>query len=226
MNDPTLPEVVLCLAASLDGKIAAKPGAAPDFTSRDDLQKLFRLRAESDALLVGANTVRQEELPALVRDEALKRQRIDAGMPPHPLAVVVSGSLNLPWESRYFSKRRQPIYIMTAAPTPDQRRQIEALELGLLETGERLSFREGLRQLKALGIGKVLAEGGGRLTHSLLAEGLVDRLYLTLAPVIFGGFDTPPLCNGPLLNPSPGFELVDCQKIGSELHLEYRARRN
>ena len=74
------------------------------------------------------------------------------------------------------------------------------------------------------GYREVLAEGGGILNHSLLREDLVDRLFLTLAPAIFGGQDTPSLCHGPRLRPMSRFELVSCRSRESELHLEYQRK--
>lgn len=219
-----LARVSLCLATSLDGKIAEAPGRPPRFSSQRDLEKLFRLRAAADGLLIGANTVRQEELPALVRNGDLRRQRVAAGKPPHPASIIVSASLDLPWDSPYFTRKQQQIYIMTAAPAEAARAKMAALDLHCLDTGSVLSLRNGLQQLRRKGIETVLAEGGGRLTHGLLREGVVDRLYLTIAPFIFAGEDTPVLCKGPRLTPPARFELCHGEQVGDEWHLEYHIR--
>ncbi len=221
-----IPRVSLCLAMSLDGRISDKPGAPPNFTSRHDRNKLFRLRAEADALLIGANTVRQEQLPALVREQGLREARIAAGKPAHPAAVIVSASLELPWDSAYFREKQQEIFILTASPPDPARQKMEALGLHCLDSGERLSLRRGLQQLRRHGIETLLAEGGGRLTHGLLDENLVDRFYLTIAPVIFAGEDTPLLCHGPRLTPPTRFEMVGVERMDDEWHMEYRVRKS
>ena len=219
-----LPRLTLCLATSLDGKISRSPGAAPDFTSRYDRQKLFRLRAAADVLLVGANTVRQEELAPLIRDEALIRQRREAGKPDHPAVVIVSGSLELPWRGPYFSQRRQELFVMSAAVPERRRSELEAMAIGVIDTGPSVCFRKGLAELKKHGHAEVLAEGGGGLNHSLLKQDLVDRLFLTVAPVIIGGLDTPSLCNGPRLETMTRFRLIRSESHEDELHLEYQKK--
>ena len=219
------PLVTLCLATSLDGKISAKAGTAPNFTSRADLEKLFGLRAEADALLIGANTVRQEQLPPLVRQEQRVAERLRLGKPEHPAAVIVSGSLDLPWESAYFREKKQRIFILTASPKPEQSAIMKRLGLECLDTGGEINLGLGLEMLGQRGYRKILAEGGGKLTHSLLAAGVVDRLFLTLAPLFIAGRQTPNLCHGELLDPLPRFDLVACHRVESELHLEYGARK-
>ncbi len=216
-----LPEVGLCLASSLDGRISATAKGAPDFTSPLDRRKLFALRAEADILLVGAGTVRGELLPPLVRDPRLQARRRAAGKPDHPAVAIASRSLDLPWRSDYFAKREQEMWLLSPPLDPVQRAQADALDLRWADTGSEGLLRPGLAALKQAGFSRVLAEGGGGLTRALLAEGLADRLYLTLAPLAIGGRDTPLLCDGPRLTPPAWFELVSNERVGDELHLEY-----
>ena len=216
---PPRPRLDLCLATSLDGKIAEKEGAAPNFTSRFDREKLFRLRAESDALLVGANTVRQEELAPLIRTPELAAARAAQGKPPHPAVAILTRSLNLPWESRYFSARQQDMFILTERVDEATRARLEALDLAWFASGSEDALRFGLARMYEAGIRRVLAEGGGTMVHALLSRGLVDRFYLTLAPVVLGGIDAPSLCRGPRLVPRAEWVLEDCQNVDGELHL-------
>lgn len=217
----SFPEVNLCLAVSLDGRISRGKGAPPDFTSRYDRDKLFRLRASSDALLIGANTVREEALPPIIRNQDLVAQRRQKNMPDHPAAVIVSGSLNLPWDTPYFHERQQELYILTGKPDAERRQKLTSIGVHLLETGEPLSLRRGLQQLGERGYGVILAEGGGGLVRNLLADGLVHRLYLTVAPLVIGD-EGPPLCGGPLPYPGAGFHLVEHHLEGDEWHLVYQ----
>ena len=221
-----LPQVCLCLATSLDGRISQEPGKWPTFTSRADREKLFRLRSVSDALLIGANTVREEQLPPLIRKQSLVQERVEKGQSPHPHAVIVSASRKLPLESRYFEENGQKRFLLTSEMDQEERVVFEGVGLQLLETGQKLSLRKGLQMLGALGIEKVLAEGGGILTHALLKEDLVDWVHLTVAPVFIGGTQTPLLCTGPTLNPLSRFNLTRCDQIEDELHLEYHRCKN
>ena len=212
------------MAAGLDGRIADQAGGAPAFTSRYDRHKLFRLRAEADVLLVGANTVRQELLPPLVRDAGWAQQRADAGKPPHPAVALVSRSLDLPWDSRYFSEAQQQIFVMTSGHDSPPELPAIARDAGvdLIDAGSEGSLRRGLEILGQKGFPKILAEGGGKLNHSLLREDLIDIFYLTLAPVFIGGEDVPGLCDGPRLEPMRRMSLSSHERVGNELHLVYK----
>lgn len=213
--------VAMCLASSLDGRIAAAPHTSPNFTSPADLGRLYQLRAWADVLLIGASTVRQEQVLPLIRNPEAVAARQQAGKPPHPAAAIVSRSLDLPYQGRYFTYRKQRLLVLTGTATPEQRQQLGALDLELLETGTDLDLTTGLHQLALLGFRKVLAEGGGVLTHSLLDNNLVDRIYLTLAPVFFGGTHTPTLVTGPSLTVPRRFQLSAVQPHEGELHLVY-----
>lgn len=217
------PHVALCLAASMDGRIAEAVGGAPSFTSAYDRHKLFRLRAEADVLLVGAGTVRHEKLPPLVRDAEQVAARVAAGRPEHPAVAIVSRSLDLPWQARYFTAAKQRLFVLTDQADSVTRALARERNVTLLESGQDDLFRFGLTALADLGFNRVLAEGGGTLVHALLARDLVDRFYLTLAPLTLGR-DTPALVNGPRLEPAVHFDLHHVDQVGSELHLEYHRR--
>lgn len=211
--------LLLCLAVSLDGKIATNDEGQPDFTSREDRRRLFRLRAESDLVLVGANTVRQEELPPLVRDPELREQR--RGRSAHPAVAIVSASQDLPWASPYFTERQQEMFLITRAPTAATQRACAELEVEILETAEDGALAPVVATLVERGYERILGEGGGGLVNTLLREELVDELHLTIAPTVMGGVDTPSLTRGPVLDPFPRFELREMRRVGSELHLVY-----
>ncbi|MDJ0840513.1 MAG: dihydrofolate reductase family protein [Acidobacteriota bacterium] len=222
MTTAHVPEVWLCLATSLDGRIAESADEMPRFTSRYDRNKLFGLRAQADALLIGAGTVRAEQLPPLIRNRTVRERRIRQGLKPHPPAVVVSNSLNLPWDGRYFGRDKQDVLVMCSGATPEQRKLTESRGIGLIETGAPFSLARGIARLGDLGYHTILAEGGGRLVHALLSEDLVDRFYLTLAPTVIAGENTPLLCSGPQLSPRARLALESTHVEGSELHLVYK----
>jgi len=215
-------EVHLCLATSLDGRIAEEPGRPPSFTSRYDRNKLFRLRAESDLLMVGAGTVRGEQLPPLIRDETLIAERRAAGKPDHPAVAIVSGSLDLPWEASFFTERQQEITIVSGPPHEEARAAIARLGLSHIDAGTPISLRTAMTALAARGVRLVLAEGGGRMVHALFAEDLVDVFHLTLAPTLIAGTETPLLCPGAALVPRPKLTLESVHREGDELHLVYK----
>jgi riboflavin-specific deaminase-like protein len=212
----------LCLAASLDGKLNSESDGAPRFSSRADRDRLFRLRAEADLILVGAGTVRHESLPPLVRNSEFAELR--RGRPAHPAVAVVTQSQRLPWQSAYFRERQQDIFVLTPTVFDETRRRCEALGIEALAFGET-GLAGGLKCLRDRGFHRVLAEGGGKLVHALLEEDLVERFYLTLAPVVFGGRSNPSLADGPAFLEARVWQLDRSDVVGDELHLSYTRRR-
>lgn len=216
------PVISLCLATSLDGKISEFADAGPRFTSRFDRDKLFRLRAASDVLLIGANTVRHEELPPLIRAEGYRQERIRKGLAAHPDVCIVSATLNLPWHSAYFTQACQKITVITGCATPAARLACETVGVTLIETGTDVDLTKGLDLLcTQYSYQNILCEGGGTLVSTLLAQDLVDCIYLTIAPTFIGGFNTPTLTKGQTFKPRPEFKLVHYEAHQSELHLVY-----
>lgn len=212
----------LCLAASLDGKLNSETPGAPRFTSRADRDRLFRLRAEADLLLVGAATVRSEGLAPKVRNPRFEPLRGDR--PAHPAVAVVSRSQDLPWDAPYFCQREQEMFLVTDHATEATRERCAALRIGCIEMEGR-GLGHALHRFEEQGYRRVLAEGGGRLVHSLLSEDLVERLYLTLAPVILAGERAPTVATGPALPQPHRWKLDRVRQVEDELHLSYTRAR-
>jgi diaminohydroxyphosphoribosylaminopyrimidine deaminase/5-amino-6-(5-phosphoribosylamino)uracil reductase len=150
------PLVLLKLASTLDGRTAAADGSSRWITSAEARADVHRLRSESDAIVVGAGTVRADDPALTVRlgDEGSRQpRRIVVGEIPEGAAV-------LPAESH----------------------------VGPLD--------ELLDRLGAEGVLQLLCEGGASLAHDLLAEDLVDRVLLYVAPALMGGDDGAPLVRG------------------------------
>ncbi len=91
------PFVLINAAVSLDGKLAPSSRRKVRLGSDRDRARMDRLRAGSDAILIGAGTLRAEDPPLQVKSQALRRGRARRGLPEELLEIVVSGSLELPW---------------------------------------------------------------------------------------------------------------------------------
>lgn len=221
---PTRPGVALCYLMSADGRIAPARGASPDFGSKRDRRRLHELRAAACAVLIGARTVATDDPPATVVDDDLSQRRVAAGRPPQPRFFVVSPQATVPPGARLFQQipgAPQPVVVVgREAPTDrvtklatvaEVRREDDDLDLAVLLT--ELRIRDGVKHL--------LCEGGSKLNATLLAAGLVDEVFITLAPCLLGG-DGPAAIEGDAGLSRTQLSLLACHQVGDEVFLHYR----
>ncbi|MDQ3887612.1 MAG: dihydrofolate reductase family protein, partial [Actinomycetota bacterium] len=179
------PYVVLNMVATVDGAATVAGRTAP-MSDQADRQLFHQLRAQVDAVLVGAGTVRVERYGRLVRDPRRREDRAARGLAPDPLAVVVSRSLALTPELPLLADPHSRVLVVTASEgeVPGCAAQVSYLRSS---PGEELELTDVLARLRAeYGVRSVLCEGGPTLNASLLPGGLVDELFLCIAPRIAG----------------------------------------
>ncbi len=172
--------VVGQLGQSLDGRIATESGASHFVTGEKDRERLHRLRALVDAVIVGTETVAHD-------DPRLTVRLVDG---PNPVRVVLDPSARLDEERRVFTeageKTARTLVVRrhgraTAPSTPgDDELYIPWTEAGGLDLAQLLDT------LRAQGLRRVLVEGGGVTVSRFLAHGLLDRLQITVAPMLIG----------------------------------------
>ena len=211
------PYVVVNFATTLDGRAAIEGRSGP-IGSDTDTEMLQMLRTRVDAVMIGAGTMRAERYGRIVSDPALRARRERIGLPHDPLAVIVSGRLDLPWDAPLFTDGGGRVLIFTASeaepPQTETPVRVERHEVGV-------DIAEALRHLREeRGIRALLCEGGPGLHNQLQATGLVDELFLTIAPKLPGGQE-PRILEGDL--PKIGFwELAWLLEERSELFARYR----
>ena len=208
------------MVTSLDGR-AAVGGRSKLLGSERDSELLMGLRTRFDALLVGASTLRSERYGTLVRDPELKRAREEAGLDPDPLAVVLTRSMELPWDCPLFTEGVGQVVIYTGV---DREPPPTATEVEVVAVGSDPEVGELAEWLHGQGIRSVLCEGGPDVLGQLIAAGLIDELFLTLHPVITGEADAPRIVEGPE-GSIEAFELVELSREGDELFTRFRPRR-
>jgi len=198
MSGMDRPFVSINMAMTADGKITSASREEPAFASRYDKKVMDRLRAEADAVLVGAGTLRADDPPLHVRDPEMKSHRRSLGKPDGLVNVLVTASAGVDPGSRFFKgdASAQPI-VATVLDAPADRlaRLAEVAEVWTVGSG-RVDLRELLARLAARGIERLLVEGGGELNWGFVRDDLVDELYVTIAPALLGGRDAPTLCEG------------------------------
>ena len=211
------PYVVVNFATTLDGR-AAIDGHSGPIGSDTDTEMLQLLRTRVDAVMIGAGTMRAERYGRIVSDPTLRARRERNGLAHDPLAVIVSGRLDLPWDAPLFTDGGGRVLIFTASeaepPPTETPVRVERHEVGV-------DIAKALRHLREeRGIRALLCEGGPGLHNQLQATGLVDELFLTIAPKLTGG-EEPRVIEGELPRPSE-WELAWLLEERSELFARYR----
>jgi riboflavin biosynthesis pyrimidine reductase len=213
------PLVMVDMVTSLDGR-ATVEGRSHSLGSDADTEMLVELRTIADAVLVGPATVRAEGYGDLASLPERRERRRAAGLAERPLAVLITRSGAIPWEAGLFAAPEQPVLIYTGAalePPPDLAAPVTVHRV------HEATPAAALVHLRAEhGVRVVLCEGGPSLLRSLLADGLVDELFLTLTPVIVADDSQPRIVSGgPLAGGPLALELRWVLRHGGELFLRY-----
>ncbi|MFI6156947.1 pyrimidine reductase family protein [Kitasatospora sp. NPDC051170] len=182
-----LPWLRANMVAGLDG--GARLDGVSEGLSGDADKRIFGvLRALSDVVLVGAETVRTEGYrPARARTE-FAAARAAAGQAPAPVIAIVTRSLELDLTAPLFTEPLVRTVVITTEDAPEERRRAVAEVADLVLAGRgSVDLRAGVAALAERGWTRLLSEGGPRLLGQLAEAGLVDELCLSLAPLITGG---------------------------------------
>ena len=220
------PYTVTNFVITLDGR-ATLGGRSGPIGSDTDTAMLVGLRARVDALMIGAGTMRVERYGRIVGDPQKRARRERIGLPHDPLAVLVSNSLDLPWDAGLFTSGQGRVLIFTgedrdaqeaSAPPPT------ATPVRVERHREAVDLVEAMRFLRQeRGVRALLCEGGPHLHAHLLAEGLVDELFVTHAPKLAGGCG-PTMAAGLPEGERP-LDVVWLLEEQGELFGRYRVRR-
>ncbi len=179
------PYTVMNFASTLDG-YGAIDGRSGPIGSHADTEILLRLRTQVDAVMIGAGTMRAERYGRIVTDPEWRAWRERIGLAHDPLAVIVSGRLDLPWDAGLFTDGGGRVLIFTAEPEEEPPETATPVQVVRHEGKVNIAAAmEYLRRESA--IRALLCEGGPGLHAQLQRGGLADELFLTIAPKLSGG---------------------------------------
>ena len=177
---PDGPGVALNFISSVDGRIAVNGRSAP-LGGPADRALFHALRSRADAVLVGAGTVRDERYGPLIKAAPARDARRQDGLDEQPLALIATSSLELDPALPLLRDPDSRVLILTSSQgqLPACAARVEYLRTPNLVDG-LAAARE------RFGLAVVLCEGGPSLAGALAAAGLIDELFLSLAPMIIG----------------------------------------
>lgn len=192
------PYVHINVAATADGKIDTFERRGAVISSVRDKERVDKLRAEADAVMVGGRTLHDEDPKLTVKSETLRNARLARGLPANPAKVAVATHLNFKPDSQFLrAGPARKIIFTTEQPNAIQSSWLAINEAELfVHEGPRINLKSMLETLKEIGIHRLMVEGGATLNFELLRLGLVDELTIYVAPMIFGGEKAPTTAAG------------------------------
>jgi 5-amino-6-(5-phosphoribosylamino)uracil reductase len=185
------PYVTLSCAMSMDGYL---DGTGPDrlvLSNAADFDRVDGVRAGSDAIMVGATTVRRDDPRLLVRDAGRRGERRAAGLSESPVKVTVTASGRLSPAAAFFTAGDGHRLVYSPASVEDALRSRLGGLGDVVGMGERVTMAGILDDLAGRGIRRLLVEGGGTVLTQFLADDLADELHLVVAPFFVGDAEAP-----------------------------------
>ena len=223
---PPRPYVLLSCATSADGYLDDASPRRLILSGPADLDRVDEVRAGCDAIMVGAQTVRQDNPRLLIRDPRRRARRAARGLPEHPARVTLTGTGDLDPRANFFAPGA-PRLVYCATPALPRARAGLGESAVLIDAGDPASLNVILQDLSERSVARLLVEGGAQLLGEFLAQDLADEFHLAIAPF----FLAPPTPNtAPRLNlpvpvspsgPSNPMTLAEARRVEEMVLLRY-----
>ncbi len=211
--------IIISAAISLDGYLDnSREGERLILSSPEDWRAVHSLRAECDAILVGAETVRQDNPALVIRDPNLRKKRLAEGRTADIMKVVVSGSGKVDPQSKFFTEGEgQKVVFTTGDVSP------RLSEVATVISRPELTSVGIMVELRRMGVRTVMIEGGSKTLSMFLREKDWDEMRLAIAPILVADQRAPRLVAD---GHYPPMSLVKTEKLGqtSVLHFVNRTQ--
>ncbi len=181
------PWILLKVAQSLDGRIALSNGKSRWITGEASRIEVHRMRAKLDALLVGVQTVIDDDPELTVRHVKGR----------DPIRIIADSKLRIPEDARVLQhKNRSKMWLLTTNEV-DQEKFARLEKLGIVlivcraTPDGRVDLAHAMREIASRDVTSVLVEGGGTIHASLLLANLWDEIVMAVAPILIGADGRP-----------------------------------
>ncbi|MDG4831687.1 dihydrofolate reductase family protein [Solwaraspora sp. WMMD1047] len=217
------PYVLLSCGMSIDGYLDNATGNRLLLSNDADFDRVDAVRADCDAILVGAETVRQDNPRLLVRSAARRQARVARGLPPTPVKVTVTGRGELDPAARFFVTGEIDKLVYCARPALATTRQRLDQVATVVDSGDPVDLHRVVADLHERGVRRLMVEGGGTIHTQFLTAGLVDELHLVIAPFFVGDSRAPRFVRDGSFpwGPDRRAHLAEVRQIGDVVLLRY-----
>jgi len=215
-TEKSKPYIILSAAISIDGKIATKTGDS-NFSSNQDYIRLHKLRSKVDGILVGKNTV--------IQDDPLLTVRHTRGKNPVRIILDSKGSISSKSKILQTSDKVPTIIVVSKKITKSSLEKLCKFPVEVIITGKTsVNIKLLLKKLLEKKITTILVEGGGSINWEFIKENLFDELIITISPFLIGGNNAISFIQGPGFNKiskSPNLRLKSTKRLKNYLVLNY-----
>jgi len=219
------PHVVVNVAISADGKLSTRERRQVKISGSEDFERVDRLKAGCDAVMVGIGTVLADDPSLTVKSDELKRERLAQGRDEHPIRVVVDSTARiLPTASVLTRGQGKRVIAVSQRADPVTVAGLEKMATVIVAGEQEVALAALIDRLGAMGVRQLMVEGGGTLIAGLFAAGLVDELYMFIGNMVIGGKDAPTLADGAGFVREAEFSrltLVESTRIGDGILLHW-----
>jgi 5-amino-6-(5-phosphoribosylamino)uracil reductase len=222
-TEPTRPYTILSCCMSLDGYLDDAGDERLLLSNAADFDRVDELRAHSDAILVGAATVRHDNPRLQVRSPARIARRRTEGRAPQPAKVTVTNRAKLDPEASFFTVGDGPKLVYCATDTLAMAEEQFGAVATVVDGGSPVELARVSTDLYRRGVRRLMVEGGGEVHTQFLTEGLADELHLVVAPVFVGNQNATRFV-GPGIFPFTAPErarMIETRPIGDVVLLRY-----
>jgi 5-amino-6-(5-phosphoribosylamino)uracil reductase len=211
---------------SVDGYIDDTSPERLLLSNKADFDRVDAERARSDAILIGATTLRRDNPRLLVNSEDRRAARIARGLPAFPLKVTVTASAAMSPDLKFWHHGGHKVVYCPSSAVPMLQERLKELA-EVVGLGARVNFPAMLDNLGVRGVRRLMVEGGGQIHTQFLALGLADEIQLAVAPFFVGDANAPRFVNATAFPQDAlhRMELVEARSIGDIALLRYRPQR-
>jgi 5-amino-6-(5-phosphoribosylamino)uracil reductase len=217
------PYTILSCGMSLDGYLDTADNERLVLSNEADLERVDAVRAECDAILVGAATVRNDNPRLLVRSRALRQQRRARGLGETPMKVTITEQADLDACNSFFATGDSDKLVYCASgAVPAAHRRLGTVAT-VIDGGQPVDLSQMVQDLFDRGVRRLMVEGGGRIHTQFLTADLADELHLVIAPFFVGNSRAHRFVGDGAFpwNPSRRANLAETRQIGDVVLLRY-----